>query len=870
MTLLLCATLLITQTNVEILPKWMTPEESLRVDEIGKEHIITAPPGGWVETPGEFESLKGVFITWIYGSYNAVFREIVRETVEISKIFIIVESNSEKQNIENYLTSNGIPLDSVTFHIWPRNSVWMRDYGPWFMRKEDNLEGIVDFIYNRPRPLDDTIPWRIGQAWGISVYGSPLTHPGGNFMTDGIGTGFASNLIYEENSGYTAAEIDSLMLAYSGLEQFIVLQRMNNEYTGHIDLWTKALNDTLIMVGEYTNPSHPDYQLLNDNADSIARCKNREGKPYSVVRIPMPYSLSTAPPSYLNSLFVNDKVLVPLWGEPEDDTAQFIYAQALPNHTIVGMDCSSMAGSGGAIHCITMQTPSPRFIHVKHYPLNDTEDTLNPYRVEAQITTSSNLLAESTLVFYKINSGSFITTPLTMESPGIYAGYIPAQSAGDTVHYYILTKNNNGIRRTSPVNVPPHIYTFLVGPDMVPPEITHTPLGDQLFQNWPAHVTATVTDNSGIDSVILEYQINVSPQTPIPMTNTGGDVYEANFGGTVSVGDSVFYRIKARDASINHNIAYHPPSGYHKFAIVDRIPIGIWEPDLTPITGTPFRNYLDSIGINYEYNTSYPTFDDYNCMFICLGVYSNNYQLTNGQANALVAYLDAGGKCYMEGADAWCYDAAGDIYRSHFGISQVGDGSTMSGTIDGVNGTFTQGMSFTYSGENNYMDRIAPVSPAFTIFTNGGYNRTVAYDAGTYKTIGSAFELGGLNDGTSPSTKDYLIEQILVFFGIIPGVEEDETTVSRFLNTYSVYPNPAKRELTFAVNLFKKGNLKIEIYNVLGQKIKVLIDNKLNAGNYNLQWNFRDDRGRELAQGAYFYRIIVDKETETGKILLVK
>jgi len=868
---ILFITLLFAQTDDVFLPKWMTPEESLRIHEIGKEHIVTDPPGEWVETPGEFEPLEGVFITWIYGAYNSVFREIAREVVGVSKLYIIVGSSGEQSSITNYLQNNGIPLDSVVFYIWPRNSVWSRDYGPWFMRKQDNNEGIVDFIYNRPRPQDDTIPWRIGQAWGISVYGSPVEHAGGNFMVDGLGTGFTSTLIYEENPSYTSEQIDSLMLEYSGLEQFIVLQKMNIEYTGHIDLWTKILNDTLVMVGEYA-PGHANYALLNQNADSITQCKNREGHPYHVVRMPMPWSTSSAPPSYLNSLFVNNKVLVPLWNEPEDDTALFIYEQALPDHEIVGIDCSSMSGSGGAIHCITIQAPSSKFIHTHHYPLTDTEDTLNPYRVRAQITTSTSLFTDSTLVFYKINSGSYNTTPLSavIDTPGVYAGYIPAQSAEDTIYYYILAKNTDGVRRTSPINVPVHIYSFFVVQDIVPPEITHTPLEDQSINTWPAHVLATVTDNSGIDSVILEFIINSIPQTPIPMLNTGGNIYEADFEGSVNVGDSVSYRIKATDASANHNVAYDPSSGHYEFVIIERIPIGIWEPDITPITSAPLIDYLDSLGINYEYNTSYPTFDAYDCLFICLGVYSNNYQLNTAQANTLIAYLDAGGKCYMEGGDAWCYDPAGSVYRDHFGISQVDDGGVMSGNIDGVSGTFTEGMSFAYSGENNYMDRIAPISPAFTIFTNSSYDRTVAYDAGIYKTIGSSFELGGLIDGSFPSTKDNLIKQILVFFDVISDVEEQDVTPARPGNRFSAFPNPAHRELTFAVNLVERTNLRIEIYNVLGQKIKVIIDKTLKSGNYDIQWDFHDDRNQELAQGAYFYRIITEKEVKTGKILFIK
>jgi agmatine deiminase len=512
MTGILCLSLMLLQAEFEFLPQWMTPAESLRIDEIGKTHVVTSPPGMWVETPGEFERLSGVFISWEYGVSNAIFREIVREVVEISRIFIIVESGSEQSAISSYLTGNGIALDSVEFYIWPRNSIWIRDFGPWFMRQEDDNEGIVDFQYNRPRPQDDTIPWRIGEAWNIPVYGSPLEHAGGNFMIDGLGTGFASTLIYQENPGYSHAAIDSLMLAYSGLEQFIVLQRINIEYTGHIDLWTKILNDTLVMVGEYES-GHPNYNLLNDNADSISRCTNREGQPYRIVRIPMPWSTSDAPPSYLNSLMVNDKVLVPLYNEPEDDTALFIYQQALPDHEIIGIDCSSMAGWGGAIHCITIQIPSTYFIHIRHYPLTDTDDTLNPYRVEARITTSSALVAESSLVYYSINNDPFTSVPLALESPGLYAGYIPAQHDGDTIQYYLALENDDGIRRTSPRHVPVHVYTFAVDASSGTSEFSGHPISSRVV-----HMTPNPAKEQATFSMLLTVQTHVK----IEIYNTAG------------------------------------------------------------------------------------------------------------------------------------------------------------------------------------------------------------------------------------------------------------------------------------------------------------------------------------------------------------
>jgi agmatine/peptidylarginine deiminase len=535
----------------EFLPKFMTPAESLRVDEIGKFHKATPPPDGWVETPGEFERLRGVWISWVpYYYSDYVLGEIVREAGEVAKVYIIVEGPSGENWVRDYLDDHGIPEDSVSFYYYERNSIWIRDYGPWFMREEGDAEGIVDFIYNRPRPDDDAIPDSIGNDWGMPVYGSPLEHAGGNFMTDGLGTGFASDLIYDENPGYTAAEIDSMMRAYNGLDQFVVVQKIYIEYTGHIDLWTKCLNDTLIMVGEYA-PGHANHALLNQHAAYFESLTNREGRPYRVVRMPMPDSDDNAPPSYLNSLTVNGKVLVPLWNEAEDDTALVIYQNAMPDCEIVGIDCSSMSGTGGAIHCITMQAPAAEFVHIKHEPLADTEELIDPYRVRAQILTSSGFVGDSTLVRYRTGGGStFSSTSLSVvvDTPGVYEGFIPAQSAGDTVHYYLQCLNTDGVRRTSPWHAPAQLCSFRVGSSAPVPvaDLTATLSGDDLLLEW----SAVTVDGYGNPIVVDQYYVyrdtaaSFQPGSE-PFDSTVALFFSDDTGVTGDAGTNYYYAVTA-------------------------------------------------------------------------------------------------------------------------------------------------------------------------------------------------------------------------------------------------------------------------------------------------------------------------------------
>lgn len=94
-----------------------------------------------------------------------------------------------------------IPLHNIKYLITSYNSIWVRDYGPWTAYTNDiDTLNIIDWIYNRPRPLDDVTPVFFANYINSPIYQtttSPynLTHAGGNLMIDGHGTAFSSKLI---------------------------------------------------------------------------------------------------------------------------------------------------------------------------------------------------------------------------------------------------------------------------------------------------------------------------------------------------------------------------------------------------------------------------------------------------------------------------------------------------------------------------------------------------------------------------------------------------------------------------------------------------------------------------------------------------
>ncbi len=103
----------------------------------------------------------------------------------------------------------------------------------------------------------------------------------------------------------------------------------------------------------------------------------------------------------------------------------------------------------------------------------------------------------------------------------------------------------------------------------------------------------------------------------------------------------------------------------------------------------------------------------------------------------------------------------------------------------------------------------------------------------------------------------------------ITGVEEENTIPTEYYMSQN-YPNPFNPTTNIKFGLPNNANVKIVIYNILGQEIKTLINKDLNAGTYNLVWNGTNEAGIKVPSGAYLYRITAGNFVETKKLMLIK
>ncbi|MFK7847684.1 MAG: sialate O-acetylesterase [Rhodothermales bacterium] len=94
--------------------------------------------------------------------------------------------------------------------------------------------------------------------------------------------------------------------------------------------------------------------------------------------------------------------------------------------------------------------------------------------------------------------------------------------------------------------------------------------------------------------------------------------------------------------------------------------------------------------------------------------------------------------------------------------------------------------------------------------------------------------------------------------------------VPEIFDLKAIYPNPFSSTTTIEYQLPEEGPVRIEIFNITGQRVKVLIDNNMPAGSWSRIWNGTDARDNPVAAGVYMVHLKADGYTETSKVVLVK
>ncbi len=373
----------------------------------------------------------------------------------------------------------------------------------------------------------------------------------------------------------------------------------------------------------------------------------------------------------------------------------------------------------------------------------------------------------------------------------------------------------------------------------------------------------TITDNSGYFGFIA---VDSSKE------NTA-DPYALSADAGTPQGHTADMRIIVTEGAFVDTFAFSLVIGSYHYLL--------WNADPTPEPGMAMDSILTDMGFTGNYATTLGTenLDMYRAIFACVGIYANNHVITTGspEATALVDYVNSGGNLYLEGGDVWYYDPLGSGYNfcPLFGIQAVTDGGADCGPVAGEAGTFTSDMYFQYIGENSFIDHINPTGTGFLIFhdVDNNYNCGVANDAGTYKTVGLSFELGGLVDAGVGNSRQDLLDSIMTFFEITTEVEEI-TKLDVQAPFLTLSPNPFTHHTDIRYQITDNGqdrtDIGLKIYDASGRLVKDFGQSSVIGHQSSMKWDGTDHRGRRLPAGVYFVQLKTETHSATQKVTLVE
>ncbi|MDB9783191.1 agmatine deiminase family protein, partial [Winogradskyella sp.] len=439
------------------IPHNTTPQELMLLQDVNfRQNRVTDPPTVPVRTMAEWEEVAYLVITW-ESNFSNILRQIVQAAVEECQVIITTQNQSA---VATYLTANGVDLTNVSFMNENWDSIWIRDYAGNTVYSNDVGElALTDWIYNRPRPNDDAMPSAHASLLDLPIYitnsgTNDLVNTGGNFMTDGLGNAFASSLILNENeagnpygvSAKTESQIDEIMNAYMGIDQYIKMDILPYDVIHHIDMHMKLLDEETLLVSEYP-PGVADGPQIEANIDYVlSNFQSPFGTPYKIERIPAPPSTSGSYPdtggyyrTFTNAVFINKTVIIPTYRPEVDAPAIAQWEEMLPGYNIVGIDVDNsgenLISLLGAIHCITHTIGVDQPLWIVHQPV-DQADSNATVSIDASIKHISGV--QSAQAFYReIGAGAFVSMPMSPLGDDLWTADLVMPSGVTQVEYYI-------------------------------------------------------------------------------------------------------------------------------------------------------------------------------------------------------------------------------------------------------------------------------------------------------------------------------------------------------------------------------------------------------------------------------------------------
>ncbi len=322
-----------------------------------------------VRLPAQWEPIETILLTWpsIYPALWEQHAQMVEAITPVSSASILVTDTMWAKAAYLFLQQRGkADLSRFRFLHLPTNDIWVRDYGPVIAQNGEGEQVCIKLVFDPlpsyPQQLDNVMALRWAAHEEIPMRHLDLHLEGGNIWSDGQGTLIMASQIFHSNPGLTRTKLLDQLHSVFDFTKLIITPRLEHEETGHVDLLVKLADTETVLIPRASGFNRA---ALYQTAEIFRRNTNASGKPYRIFELPNPplylnWGVYPVWRSYTNSLTVNGRVLVPMFDISSDAQALEVYQKAMPNFTIIPIDCAPGANGGGAVHCLTKEVAAPR------------------------------------------------------------------------------------------------------------------------------------------------------------------------------------------------------------------------------------------------------------------------------------------------------------------------------------------------------------------------------------------------------------------------------------------------------------------------------------------------------------------------------
>lgn len=313
--------------------------------------------------PADFERQSAILLgaNELLPYHPQVLTALVSALIDRLPVIAVIRGEEQRRDLLTTLCDWGLPAHRLHCVRSAATGLWVRDYGPTFV-KRDGRVCVLDAEYHYPdRPADDQFPTDFADLLRADVRPVPLLIEGGNLLSNGRGLAICSTALLERNARrYTSRQTLDLLSANYGFKNIVCAPPLINGMTAHSDMYaTFTAADTLVL-GRYDPREDPANARLLDQAADVLRGAETGAGPLKVERIPMPTHRDGVWRTYTNVIYANDVLVMPSYAGVDpalEREAVETYRRLLPGREVVTVEVTSLARTGGALRCVSLNVP---------------------------------------------------------------------------------------------------------------------------------------------------------------------------------------------------------------------------------------------------------------------------------------------------------------------------------------------------------------------------------------------------------------------------------------------------------------------------------------------------------------------------------